>query len=224
MKITGLGPKFPLFVCLALTLGLSPLAHAQSLATAPAPAAAPVFPAPASTEAATAPEYQVDPTKETHPMIRLSPDKPQIVHLDAPARSVLVGNPAHLNVVMDNTTTLVLVPRDPGATHFTVIGRDGKIVMQRYVIVAGPADKYIRIRRSCANAGANANCAKTSVYYCPDMCYETEIMGSADNSGAGTSTAAPAAAGAPPASTISTINPVNASNPASAATVSGETK
>jgi len=132
-------------------------------------------------QAGAIPEYELSQDEETHPMIRLTPDKPQIVHLDSDARSIIVGNPAHLNAVLDTTRSLVLVPRDPGATHITVIGKDGKVIMQRYVIVAGPAEKYIRIRRNCAAIAGGAGggtCAQTTVYYCPDMCHETKIMAS----------------------------------------------
>jgi hypothetical protein len=168
---------FPALLVLILACPLQ--AGAQTAAkTAPAG----VFPA----QAANAPEFDLTPAEETHPMLRLTPDKPQIVHLTAPAHSVIVGNPAHLNAIMDSAKTLVLVPRDPGATYFTVIGQDGKVLMERYVIVAGPADKYIRIRRSCAAAGSGT-CVQTSVYYCPDMCYETGIMGSAQGQPSATS-------------------------------------
>lgn len=126
------------------------------------------------------PEYDLSSQgEETHPMIRLTPDNPLIVHLDSNARSLMVGNPAHLNAILDTVRTVVLVPRDPGATYLTVIGKDGKVIMQRHVIVAAPAEKYIRIRRNCAGAGSNsAACVETSMYYCPDMCYETKIISS----------------------------------------------
>ena len=124
---------------------------------------------------ANATEYDVQ-GEETHPMIRLTPDKPQIVNLDGDAVSVIVGNQAHLNAVMDTTRSLVLIPRDPGATHLTVMGQNGKPIMERYVIVASPSEKYIRVRRDCTGVGNN--CEPVSVYYCPDMCHETGILAS----------------------------------------------
>lgn len=132
-------------------------------------------------QAGAIPEYDLSQGEETHPMIRLTPDKPQIVHLDSDARSIIVGNQQHLNAVLDSTRSMVLVPRDPGATHITVIGNDGNIIMQRYVIIAGPAEKYIRVRRNCApvnGASVSGACAQTTVYYCPDMCHETKILAS----------------------------------------------
>ena len=183
---------FYVFSVLLATGSLLPQpAFAQTAASRPLPA-----------DVAAAPEYKVAPLQTTYPMLRLSPDKPEIIRLDADARSVLVGNPAHLNAVLDNTRTIVLVPRDPGATYFTVIGHDGSVIMERYVIVAGPAHKYIRIRRACPPGATGCNA--TSVYYCPDLCYETEIMGAAQGQ--------PGAAPAPPP-TAGSGNYMNGNNP-----------
>jgi Flp pilus assembly secretin CpaC len=118
----------------------------------------------------TAPEYELSPEEDTHPMIRLTPEKSEIIRLDEEARSIIVGNPVNLSVLMDNTKTLILVPQVPGATHFTVLDKSGKVIMQRHVIVASPKEQYLRVRRTCAMAGGA--CEETSVYYCPDgdMC------------------------------------------------------
>jgi Flp pilus assembly secretin CpaC len=115
----------------------------------------------------------------THPMLRLTPDKSELVHLDRNAISVVVGNPSHLSVLLDTPNMLVLVPRAPGATYFTVLDEAGEVIMQRHVIVGSPKKNYVRIRRSCAN-GAEG-CRATSVYFCPDMCHEIDVpqMGAA---------------------------------------------
>ena len=109
---------------------------------------------------------------ETHPLLHLTPDKSEILHLDAEAASIVIGNPAHVNVLLDTPKTLIVVPRAEGASHFTVIGKDGNTLMQRHVVVGGSKENYVRIRRSCANAANSSNCRATSVYFCPDMCHE----------------------------------------------------
>ncbi len=109
----------------------------------------------------------------THKIIRLTPDKSELIHLNSPAGSIIVGNPAHINVIADSSTTLVIIPRTPGATHFTVLGKTGDVIMQRQVIVASPKENYIRIRKTCADDAKD--CEKTSVFYCPDMCHEIEL-------------------------------------------------
>jgi|GEM_PF-3546257 len=130
---------------------------------------------------AQAPEYVLSPGMDTHPMIRLTPDKSEIVNLDTEVKSMIVGNPLHLNVIMDTTKRLVLVPRSPGATSFTALDETGKVIMQRHVIVNGPEEKYVRIRRSCDAARAGgasvSNCEDMSVYYCPEgLCHPIEMI------------------------------------------------
>ncbi len=112
----------------------------------------------------------------THPMLRLTPDKSDIVRLDRNAVSVIVGNPQHLSVVLDSPKTLVLIPRGAGATYFTVLDDKGEVVMQRHVVVASPKKNYVRIRRSCANdtGRGRSDCQPTSVYFCPDICHEVK--------------------------------------------------
>lgn len=111
----------------------------------------------------------------THPILRLTPEKSELLRLDRNAVSVVVGNPTHLSILMDTPKMLVLVPRAPGATHFTVLDQQGEVIMQRHVIIAAPKKNYIRIRRSCANAADDSGCQATSVYFCPDMCHEVDV-------------------------------------------------
>lgn len=113
-----------------------------------------------------------DEISATHPVLNLTQDKSEMVRLDSDAASVIVGNPNHVSVLLDTPTTLVVVPRAAGASHFTVIGKDGEVIMQRHVVVGGGKEQYVRIRRSC---GSNSRgCEATSVYFCPDMCHEVK--------------------------------------------------
>lgn len=111
----------------------------------------------------------------THPMLRMTPDKTEIVTLDSDAASVIVGNPAHINVQLDTPRTMVVTPLAPGATYLTVLDQERNVIMQRHIIVASPKQRYIRIRRSCANAEDSSACKQTSVYFCPDMCHEIDV-------------------------------------------------
>ena len=107
----------------------------------------------------------------THPPLKLTPDKSELIRLDREAGTVVIGNPQHLSVVADSAQTLVMVPKAVGATYLVVLDRKGEVLMQRHVIVASPKEKYVRIRRACAKS-AEENCRPTQVYYCPDMCHE----------------------------------------------------
>lgn len=110
----------------------------------------------------------------THPTIQLSPDDSELVKLDRDAGLVVVGNPEHANVIADSTRTLVIIPRKPGATYFTVMGTDGSIVMRRLIIVAGPEEHYVRVKNTCRSGGGQS-CTENNVYYCPDTCHKIII-------------------------------------------------
>ena len=112
----------------------------------------------------------VDIDDMTHPILHLTPDKSEMVKLEKEAASVIVGNPAHISVMLDTPDTLIVVPRAEGASHFTILGKDGSVLMQRHVIVGASKEKYVRIRRSCSPT--DSGCQPTSVYFCPDICHE----------------------------------------------------
>lgn len=130
-----------------------------------------------SSESAAAPSEAAN--AETHPNLTLSPDKSELVELDRDATSVVVGNPNHIGVLLDTPRLAVIIPRTPGATYFTVLDKDGKVIMQRHVLVAAPKKNYVRVRRSCGNAPQGTDCQPTSVYFCPDMCHEIGASGEA---------------------------------------------
>ncbi len=159
-------------------LMLSPVA--ASAQTAGTPSGADLIP-PTSVYAGTS---KLD--GETHPVLNLSPDKSELVPLDREAHSVVVGNPNHVAVLLDTPKLAVVIPRTPGATYFTVLDKEGKVVMQRHVVVAAPKKNYVRIRRSCGNSPNAQNCKPTSVYFCPDMCHEIGTSAGENSTSGGT--------------------------------------
>lgn len=122
----------------------------------------------------------------THPLLRLTPDRSEIVRVDTPVNTVIVGNPLHLSVLPSTSQGLILVGKRPGATHFIALDKDENIVMQRYVVVAAPKGDYVRIRKTCAGKGDD-NCKTTSLYYCPDACHETLLQSDDSKGGSDTS-------------------------------------
>jgi Flp pilus assembly secretin CpaC len=126
-------------------------------------------------------------SEATHPTLRVTPDKSEIISLDADAASVIIGNPQHANVMADSVRKLVVIPRSPGATYFTVLDKDGNVIMQRHVIVASPKEGYVRVKRTCNTA--SSGCQNTSVFYCPDMCHEIGSQAEKDSGSSGDSSA-----------------------------------
>lgn len=174
--------KFQVFVLSAILLTASitglPAVAAQD---AVPPATADLMP-PVSSASVVPPGTALD--GETHPPLKMMPDKSELVRLDREAASVMVGNPTQIAVLLDTPRLAVVIPRAPGATHFTVLDKDGNVIMQRHVLVTSPKENYVRVRRSCGSVTgpAAANCQPTSVYFCPDMCHEVSTNAGQGNS------------------------------------------
>lgn len=123
----------------------------------------------------------------TNQPLRITMDKSEVIHLNKPAGSVIIGNSAHVGVLVEDANTIILVPREPGASFLTIMAADKSLIMQRHVIVASSKKHYIRIRQSCATA-KRKDCVPIKTYYCPDMCYE--INNPKDSNGASSSSKA----------------------------------
>lgn len=102
--------------------------------------------------------------------LRLTSNKDQIIRLDRDAASVIVNNPEHASVMLDSPRLLIVMPRLPGTTSFSVLDNQGEIILQKDVIVSNVQRQYVRIRRMCASS--DASCVPAAYYYCPDGCYE----------------------------------------------------
>lgn len=170
--------KLQAFFAIALVFVSAFSAVPAMAATDTAPATTDLMP-PVSTPATLPPGSSLD--GETHPALKMTPDKSELVRLDREASSVIVGNPAQIAVMLDAPRLAVVIPRAPGATYFSVLDKDGNVIMQRHVIVAGPKKNYVRVRRSCAATAENRDCQPTSVYFCPDMCHEVSATSTGEN-------------------------------------------
>ena len=127
--------------------------------------------------------------------VRLTPDRTRILRLDQDAASVVVTNPRHAQVILETPRLLIIMPREPGATAFTVLDRQGQTILERSIIVSGAQQKYVRIRKSCAGSD-DPSCAPSAYFYCPDGCYEVSPVSGDQGQGN-----VPEMSGAAPAST-----------------------
>jgi hypothetical protein len=96
--------------------------------------------------------------------LEVSPDGPQIIHLSEDAGTVIVGNPAHATVAMDNPRMLIVNAGIPGLTSLTVLSRTGKVILSDKIIVNGATENYVRVRNACINVGEG--CQPTRMFYC----------------------------------------------------------
>lgn len=113
-------------------------------------------------------------------ILRLSPGQSQTVSLDRDAASVIVGNPAHASVFLDNARLLVVMPRASGATSFTVLDKNGDTILTKQIVVSEKDDAaYVRVTRICdvGGTGSGGACQPATVYYCPDNCVPVSVPG-----------------------------------------------
>jgi hypothetical protein len=102
--------------------------------------------------------------------LRLTPNKNKIIRLDQDAASIIVNNPDHASVMLDSPRLIIVMPRLPGTTSFTVLNSAGETILQKDVIVTNVQPQYVRVRRVCASG--DTACTPAAYYYCPDGCYE----------------------------------------------------
>lgn len=107
------------------------------------------------------------------PILRLTPDKIEVLRLEADAANVIVGNAKHLVAMVETPRQIMLIPRLAGATHFQVLNAAGDTIMERDVIIAAPKQDYVRVRRTCT--AGKKNCEEMSMFYCPDMCHQVAL-------------------------------------------------
>lgn len=127
-----------------------------------------IIPAPSAEEGGPA----MEDLEETHPPLKLSPDKSEIISLPEDVGTVVIGNPAHFSILADSPRRLIAVPKMPGASYVTILNKEGAVLMQRHVLVAPPKEKYVRVRKTCYGESAKGGCVATQTYYCPDICHE----------------------------------------------------
>ncbi|MDE2337592.1 MAG: pilus assembly protein N-terminal domain-containing protein [Alphaproteobacteria bacterium] len=110
----------------------------------------------------------------------LTDNEDKIIRLDQDAATVIVNNPDHVNVMLDSPRLLIVMPRAPGATSFSVLDAAGNAIMHKNVIVSNVTHQYVRIQRIC---DGNSSCTPTSYYYCPNGCYQVTPVAAAGNGG-----------------------------------------
>lgn len=89
----------------------------------------------------------------------------KIITLPADAASVIVGNPQHVTVTMDNPRMMVMTAGAPGVTQVIVLGVDSKVIWSDTVAVNRPSETMIRVRNACINAEGDG-CQPVRLFNC----------------------------------------------------------
>jgi len=74
-------------------------------------------------------------------------DQAMMVRLERPAAEIVVGNPSIADVAIQSRNTLVLTGKSFGETNLIVTDRDGKVIVNRRVVVQEPDSGFVTVYR-----------------------------------------------------------------------------
>ncbi len=77
-------------------------------------------------------------------------DHARILKIPSAAGSIIIGNPAIVDVTVHDSQTLVLTGRSYGVTNVVVLGHDGEVVLDDDVTVTSREEGSVRIYRQAA--------------------------------------------------------------------------
>ncbi|MCQ0987178.1 pilus assembly protein N-terminal domain-containing protein [Jiella marina] len=100
-------------------------------------------------------------------MIEVEMDHAKVIELDTDASTVIVGNPAIVDVQVLSSNRLVLTGQSSGITNLLILGQDGKPVIDEQVIVQTFEGSTVRVYRQAAR----------TTYACAPNCVPTVTVG-----------------------------------------------
>jgi hypothetical protein len=77
-------------------------------------------------------------------------DQAALVRLDRPAAEIVVGNPSIADVSVQNSKLLVVTGKSYGETNLIVMDADGKVVVNRKVVVQDPRTGFVTLYKGHA--------------------------------------------------------------------------
>jgi len=72
-------------------------------------------------------------------------DQAMMLRLERPAAEVVVGNPSIADVLIQTSKVLVLTGKSFGETNLIVLDPQGKVTVNRRVVVAEPRSGYVTV-------------------------------------------------------------------------------
>ncbi|MCE7026567.1 pilus assembly protein N-terminal domain-containing protein [Jiella avicenniae] len=99
-------------------------------------------------------------------------DQAKVIELEKPAGTVIVGNPAIVDVQVLSSNRLVLTGKSSGITNVVILGEDGEAFVDEQVSVQTFEDNTVRVYRQ----------ASRSTYACTPKCVPTVTVGDDMNS------------------------------------------
>jgi Flp pilus assembly secretin CpaC len=77
-------------------------------------------------------------------------DQASLVKLERPAAEIVVGNPSIADVSVQSGKVLIVTGKSFGETNLIVIDAEGKVIVNRRLIVQEPRDRFVTMYRGSA--------------------------------------------------------------------------
>lgn len=104
---------------------------------------------------------------EASELVTVAIDHARVLKIGRPAETVIVGNPAIVDVTVHDSETLVLTGRSYGITNLVVLDREGEPILDESVAVKNFEDNTVRVYRQ----------AERITYACAPQCEPTVTIG-----------------------------------------------
>lgn len=96
-------------------------------------------------------------------------DQATMLRLERPAAEIVVGNPSIADISIQNSKVLVLTGKSFGETNLIVIDADGKVMVNRRVVVEEPRGGYVTVYHGTSR----------STLHCAPQCETPLVIGDA---------------------------------------------
>ena len=97
-------------------------------------------------------------------------DQATMLQLERPAAEIVVGNPSIADVSVQNSKVLVLTGKSFGETNLIVLDAEGKVIINRRIVVREPRGGYVTVYQAAAR----------QTLYCSPNCETPLVIGDAE--------------------------------------------
>lgn len=106
---------------------------------------------------------------ETHvrKIFRVMLDEARLLRLDTAAQTLVIGNPAIADAVVNDGKTIIITGKAFGTTNLIALNRSNEIIAERQIEVQEPDSSILSVQRG----------AKKESYSCTPKCRPTPILG-----------------------------------------------
>lgn len=102
-----------------------------------------------------------------YPPLTLRQNMVEVLSFQDDVGSILMSNPAPVEMIVENSRRVMLRPAQPGVTTLTVINKAGQIIYKRDIVVTQRGENYVRVTRFCSEQ----RCDEEDFFFCPNGCY-----------------------------------------------------